>query len=674
MALALALAAAAFAALSLRLPSLVSTILAAYLALVAQIALATWALTPFDAITQSGLAVAEAVLLAGAVTAWWLHGRPGVPVAGAAVALRRIVGDPLTLLFLAVAAAALVYELLLALTVPPNNWDSLTYHLARAAVWQQDGGVHWIANAPTARMNEFQPLAEQEILFLFVATGSTVLFALPQYLAQLAILVAVFGASRRLGFDERAAACSAALLATFSLVALQATTAQNDLVAASFPVVAACLLLGGGGVGAVLAGVAVGLGLGVKLTTGLAIPVLAWLAWTGGRRTLGRAAVGVGLGLLLGGVWGYVRNLAETGHVLGHGQGRVEATVTPSVVGTIHTAARVVYRSLDLSAFSDRLVAVLAVAGLVAGIAAAVVSARRRAGSREAVTTGALVAAPLLAPLLVVAGAAALAWATRLAHIPVHSADVHGGINRFANEDYAGFGPLGALALVAAPLLAVYAYALRRADVRHLALALALPSFVVLLAVYAEYNIFLTRFLLVPAALTAPLFARFFDRRAVTATILVAAAFIVGLTLARDLAKPLNGPVGRPWDLTRSGALDAAPAQPTGAIVAAAVRAYDRRLPARACVGAVLGPDEPSYLLWGPDLRHRIHFLPSLAALEEAQEQNLDYVVISTGENAPVADRFTEAGWRLEPLGTYWTLAVAPGATIGDCNVARAPS
>jgi len=65
-----------------------------------------------------------------------------------------------SLVFLAVVA----YGLLLVVSGPPSNWDSLTYHLARAAAWAQHGGVYWIDNAPTDRINEFQPLAEQENL------------------------------------------------------------------------------------------------------------------------------------------------------------------------------------------------------------------------------------------------------------------------------------------------------------------------------------------------------------------------------------------------------------------------------------------------------------------------------------------------------------------------------
>ena len=38
-------------------------------------------------------------------------------------------------------AGALGYELLVALTAAPNNYDSLTYHLSRAADWKQHGGI-----------------------------------------------------------------------------------------------------------------------------------------------------------------------------------------------------------------------------------------------------------------------------------------------------------------------------------------------------------------------------------------------------------------------------------------------------------------------------------------------------------------------------------------------------
>src|SRR5438067_12770580 len=111
-----------------------------------------------------------------------------------------------------------------------------------------------MATAPTTRLIEVQSLAGQEMLFAFAPTGKGALFALPQFVAELALLAAVYGTARRLGYGVRAAACSAFFFATFSLVALEASTAQNDLVAASFPAVAACLIFAGGALELVVAG------------------------------------------------------------------------------------------------------------------------------------------------------------------------------------------------------------------------------------------------------------------------------------------------------------------------------------------------------------------------------------------------------------------------------------
>jgi hypothetical protein len=638
-----AVAAAAFAAASLRLRSLVATALAAYLALVAQAGGVTWALSPFDAVTRTGLTAAEGAVLAAAAGAWWLRGRPVPSAAAARSELRDALGDRLTALFLAVLLAALAYELVLALTVPPNTWDALTYHLSRVAAWQQAHGVHWIANAPTGRMNEFQPLAEQQILFLVVAAGTTALYALPQYVAQLAVLAAVYGTARRLGYETRAAARGTALVATLSLVALEATTAQNDLVAAALPVAAAFFLLGGVAVEEVLAGAAVAFGIGVKLTTSLALPALAWLAWRAGRRAAPRAALGAAAGRVVAGGWGYVLNLEHTGHVLGHGQGRVENTASLSLANDGGTLLRLVYRLLDLSVTPWWLTALLAAAGGAVLLAAAL---RRSPAAAWA-------ALPLLVPLAV------------LAVLEVVDRDPEN-IPRAANEDFSSFGPVGTAVLFASPVAAFVSVRRRGADPRRLALALALPGFLVLLALTAKYNVWITRFLVVPAVLAAPLFAGLVRARGVALSLLALGTLTVALALGGDANKKLFGSVGQPWTLSQADALAEFSAEPTGEIVAGALRAYDRAVPADACVGAVLDPDEPAYLLWGGDLRRRVFFLPSLAAVETADRLDLAYVVVSTGVNAPVAGRFADAGWRVERLGGYWQLAVAPAGKAGS--------
>jgi len=649
---------AVLAAASLRLTSLVSTLLAAYLGFVAELGLVTWALSPLHAVTPAGLAVAEGVLLALALGAWLKRGRPPLPVRAAAPAIREIVADPVSAVFLATVGALLAYELVLVLTTPADNWDSLTYHLARVAAWMHHGGIYRIPNAPSANFNDFPPLAEQQILYLFVAVGSGALFALPQYLAQLAILVAVYGCARRLGFRPRPAAASACVFATFSFVLLQATTAQNDLFAASFAVVAACLFLGTSRSELVLGGAAAAMGLGAKPTTALVLPVLACLVLLRGRRAVLPALAGGLAGLAAVSIWPYALNAIHTGHVFGEG-GWTNIGASGQQAGRpgpLSSAVDIVYQLMDVAPLSDRLIRDLAIAGLVSSVLVFVV--RRR--PLEAV----LVALPFAAPWLVIRGGDAIAFVSRSWGFPVRGGGGNiGGIARAI--DVSAFGPIGAVLLLAAPVAALVVYVRRRDDPRLIVFAAALPVFLVLLA-QAKYNWYLTRFLLIPEALTAPLFAIFLRSRVVIAAFLVVAATVAGMVVTQDPARPLDGryTFGRPWELTQAQA--AYLTDQTG--VGDAVTALGRDVPAHACLGAVLGAGEPAFFLSGPRVQRDVVYLPVASALGDAYNHLLSYVVISTGKDRWAAGRFRDDGWQVKRLGSYWLLAVAPHAGDGVCH------
>jgi Glycosyltransferase family 87 len=661
-----ALVASLLAAACLRQQGLVSTLLAAYVALTTNLALATLVLSPFREVTRTGLAVVEAVLLIVSALAWWALGRPRPPLAPARAALRELASSRLTALYLAAIGLLLAYELVLALTVPPNNWDSLTYHLARVAAWYHHGGVYWVPNAPTDRINEFQPLAEQQIYFLFVATGSALLYAIPQYLAQLAILAAVYEAARRLGYAARPAACGACLLATFGLVAYEATTSQNDLVAAALPVVAACFLLDGSRVESVVAGFAAGTALGVKLTTILVWPVLVGLALLRGRPTFVRAALGAAVGFVAVGCWSFALNLAHTGHVLGHGGGRVEHTAGPSFPGSLVTLLSIAYTTLDLSVLWPAPIILLTVVGLAAALAVAWRS--RRAGRRgKMLAEGAQVALPFLAPVLMIAAAAVLAAATRALGTPVrgpggsyNTLGFFGGLNNTADENLSAFGPIGGALLFGLPLFVAAASAGGRAriDRRELVLAAAFPSFLVLLALQVAFNPWFPRFLVVPAALTAPLFARLFTGRVTTAAYLLVSVGIVALGITRLDTKRLFSSFGAPWHLTEAAAVS----ESGQAAAARALAAFQARVPPGSSVGAVLSGDFPAYLLGGTgSLGRRVVFLRAAAAADDAARARLGYVVIANQRaERPAAHSLAAHGWSLRPLGGPWLLAVSP--------------
>ncbi len=671
--IAAAAVAAVLFALAGRFASVVTTFLVAYLAYVANLGVVTMVLSPFREVTRGGLAVAEAVVLLGAIGFWWLRGRPLPPWRAAASAARSLGRSPVTAFFGVMVLVLLAYELLLALTTPPNNMDSLTYHLTKAAAWAEHGGIYWIPNAPEVEITEYQPLAEQQNLFLFVATGGSGLFALPQYLAELACLLAVFGSSRRLGFELRAAAASALLFAMFSVVGLESMTAQNDLVAASLPAVAACLLLGPGLLEPALGGVAGGLALGVKLTTGLALPVLVWLAWVRGRRVFAAALTAGLIGFAVVGMWGYVFNLVHTGDPLGAGTAGVQDRGSPSYPGSVATAFYLMYGLMDLSVLSNHLIALLAAIGLVAG--AGVLGWRLRGGVRRAWMSASGLALPFLAPALVLAGAALIAYVARVWGFPIRGP---GGLlgpldqnlnevyTRFSNEDYSAFGPIGIVALVAAIVVTVHAYLRRRADARQLVLASALPLFLVLVSLTAVWVPFLIRYFLLPAVLCAPLLACLFRGRATTAAYLAVAAVAMGLTITNDQSKPLSGIWGRPWNWTQFDAL----ADNSDISIGQALVAYDALVPGRACVGAVLGPNEPAFLLYGAALQHRVVYLPLASPVAPALRARLGYVVLSPAASGSLPTTFADAGWKVRPLGSLWVLASRPGAGAGACTAA----
>ena len=54
--------------------------------------------------------------------------------------------------FAAVVGGALLYAAFVVVATPPNNWDSMTYHLSRAAAWHQRHRVEYVP-AHTERQN-----------------------------------------------------------------------------------------------------------------------------------------------------------------------------------------------------------------------------------------------------------------------------------------------------------------------------------------------------------------------------------------------------------------------------------------------------------------------------------------------------------------------------------------
>jgi hypothetical protein len=349
------LATAVLLAASLRLASPVAFVLAVWLAATGEIVLLTEILSPLSLARGWGYAAGEAVLLAVAIAVWRRRGSPRPPALPRVALGPALRAHPVLAFLAAVVALAFVYQAFIAIGTPPNNWDSLAYHLSRAAGWMQAHGVEYLP-AHTERQNAFQPNAEIMILWTFAFIARDTFAAVPQLLAGVVLLVSVYGIGRRLGFSRPAALLPALLGATLTEIALQTVTTQNDLFAAAFVLACAYFALGRARIDLVLAGAALGLALGTKLTSVFALPVLVGLLLAGRRRQelpalLGRATAWAAAGFIVFGLYGYAQNLAETGRVLGDPSASAHLQPEVTAGGTVSTAARIAWRLIDTSGY-----------------------------------------------------------------------------------------------------------------------------------------------------------------------------------------------------------------------------------------------------------------------------------------------------------------------------------
>jgi hypothetical protein len=580
-----------------------------WVAVCAEAVAAAETLSLAGAIRPLGYALFEAGTLALALAGWDRAGRPR-PEPGLRARLAALPSLGRHRLLLAASVLVLCglgYELFLVVATPPNNWDSMNYHLARVAAWRAQGSLAYF---PTHNgiENAYPQNAELLVLWTVVFLGRDLLAALPQLLAALATAVSIYAIARRLGHAARPAAFAALLFPTLTVVALESVTTQNDLVEASFVAAAVALALGRTRSEGVLAGVALGFAAGTKLTFLYALPPLAAIAllMLPRRRLAAVAASGVAAFLLLGS-YAYVQNAVETGRP----QGRAAeiSTLPPHVTvrGTAATVLRTSYRLIDASGFHvpTRFLEPVQSAGRHVFDALGVPTNPPESTTRST-----------------------FPFDFQIAEQP--------------SEDLSAFGPLGILLLVPLSLGYLVAWALRRTDRSRGAFALALPLYVLTLALGTRWNFYVDRFLVTPAALTLPLAPGLLRRPTLRAAALALAAAALALALAYDQAKPTGLGGGTPvWGRSRVSAqtinrTDLAPL----------LEAVERRVPADARLGVDLRASDWEYPLWGPQLARRLVWLP------EQPATGLDWVVLGNRiEQRPpgrwCAQSFADSHWTL---------------------------
>jgi 4-amino-4-deoxy-L-arabinose transferase-like glycosyltransferase len=120
----------------------------------------------------------------------------------------------------------------IAILSPPNNWDSMTYHMGRVVHWIQNQSVaHYPTNA--IRQLYFAPWAEFAIMHLQILSGGDDYLAnLVQWFAMCGSLVGVTLIAEQFGADRPSQLLAALLAATTPMGILQSSSTQNDYVVA----------------------------------------------------------------------------------------------------------------------------------------------------------------------------------------------------------------------------------------------------------------------------------------------------------------------------------------------------------------------------------------------------------------------------------------------------------
>lgn len=128
-------------------------------------------------------------------------------------------------------ATGLIIALLgvLAVIAPPNNYDSMTYHMGRIPHWIQNQSISFYATNITRQLWA-GPMAEYFILHSQILSGTDCLANLVQWFAMVGCCIGGSLLAGNLGAGRKGQLFAAFLVATIPMGIMQSTTTQNDYV------------------------------------------------------------------------------------------------------------------------------------------------------------------------------------------------------------------------------------------------------------------------------------------------------------------------------------------------------------------------------------------------------------------------------------------------------------
>ncbi len=563
-------------------------------------------LSAFDAFTRGGVFAAFVLTFVGATAAWMLRGAPRVSHS------RPQLASPAELVVLAaIAVLALGYVLALIVGTPPNGWDPLNYHLARAAFWMQGRHIGYVANAYDQRLNFNPPNAEIAISTALALTRNERAAGFVQFFALLACGAGTFALARRLGRSTSQALFGALLLVLTPIVLLQSSGSKNDVVAASFLVAAAVFVVGRTRVELLLAALATALAVGAKFTAAYGLLVLVALAVVSAPRAAVRwRLLALAAGAIAGSYW-YIVNAAATGRFLGDQSGTGKLTAPFDPKPNLVTLYGDAVDTLDLSGARGKDILIYVIAAIAVAAALALAGSRlRTAAASGAVVAGVLVILPL-----------AHAGRSGLLHLydalgkpPGYLAigDPATASPTIASDTASWYGPAGLLLLVGAIVLATLRFRRRTLSAGALVAAYAPAAWLVFVGVTLTYHPWQGRFFVFPLALSAALWGIALEVRPLAWSVVAIAGVTAALSLVHYAEKPSGVRMLAAADEKSVWQMPRWEVQSTHDPPLAPLWRYlDEQVPARASLALALGPNDFGFPAFGPHLERKIVLVPS---------------------------------------------------------------
>jgi hypothetical protein len=203
-------------------------------------------------------------------------------------------------------AAAYIGLLLVAVLLPVNNFDAMSYHLARVGYYLQQGNFNFFETSDVHQVS-LQLNAEILMLWTVAFLKRDCLAPLVQFAAAIAAAIAIFGIARHFGIPRIIAMLAAMVVLGFPQVALQATAAKNDLFSSAMAVAGVYFILAfqrsASLANAAFAGASIGIAAGTKATVWLLFPgiltLLLYAATQNGRMQKNRLCL-LGAAMFLG--------------------------------------------------------------------------------------------------------------------------------------------------------------------------------------------------------------------------------------------------------------------------------------------------------------------------------------------------------------------------------------